>query len=435
MNTLGEMIESGLKKATREFTRAKMQAHGRREHRISQWQIDRWNKQDEEQQLKAAAYKVMPQAYKAVSDNGRLPANARQIYYQIRPLVLKATGGKIWKNSETFTQRVLNDYLNGHPQETADWDIVYDARGHFNEPHVPRKIGIGTLDVRGYLSTWDLEPGFGIHIEDIIQTHGPRNRYKFALFIEKEGFDELLAASKIAERFDLAIFSSKGQSTTATRRLVDELSGAGVTVLLLHDFDIAGFTIMHWLCHSNERYAFRNVPNVIDLGLRLSDVEELGLESEEQVHKQHKSPTEKFLDWDDDITKEERAFLRGEMMTYGGWRGQRVELNAMTSAQFVEWLEKKLKKAGVKKVVPDSKILAKAWKRALAVAKAREAIEEIEEDEPDLVVLPKNLQAKIQRLLKRRPTMSWDMAVTRIAEKHLQEHASVTGGEQQEVLK
>jgi hypothetical protein len=434
MNTLGEMIESGLKKATREFTRAKRQAYGRREDRISQWQIDRWRKQNKEQELKAAAYEFMPQAYMAASGNGQLPANARQILYKIRPLMLKVTGGEFWKKTQTFTQHVLVDYLNDYPEETADWDIVYDARGHFTEPHVRSKIGIGTLDVRGYVNSWHREPDFEIDIGDIIQTHGPRNRFKFALFIEKEGFDELLRASKIAKRFDLAIFSSKGQSTTATRKLVDELSGAGVTVLIAHDFDIAGLCIAHWLWHDNERYTFRNKPNVIDLGLRLSDVEELGLESEEQVHKQQKDPCEKFLDWDDDITDEEMDFLRGECH-WNYWRGKRVELNAMDSPQFIAWLEKKLQEVGVKKIVPDSETLTKVWKRSLAVAKAREAIEEIEEDQSDLVVLPKNLQAKIQRLLKRRPTMSWDMAVTRIAEKHLQEHASVTRGEQQEVLK
>ena len=31
------------------------------------------------------------------------------------------------------------------------WDVVYDARGHFNEPHAGHGFGIGTLEVRGYL--------------------------------------------------------------------------------------------------------------------------------------------------------------------------------------------------------------------------------------------------------------------------------------------
>ena len=30
--------------------------------------------------------------------------------------------------------------------------MVYDDRGHFSEPHIKRVIGLGTLNVRAYLS-------------------------------------------------------------------------------------------------------------------------------------------------------------------------------------------------------------------------------------------------------------------------------------------
>jgi hypothetical protein len=113
---LNEALASGLKKVTAEFTRAKMQAYRQREDRVSQWQIDRWEKQDEDRQLKAAAYKVIPQAYAAASDNGKLPAKVRQVYYQIRPLVMELTGGKTWKNSDTFTQGVFLRLSAGSPQ-------------------------------------------------------------------------------------------------------------------------------------------------------------------------------------------------------------------------------------------------------------------------------------------------------------------------------
>ena len=60
--------------------------------------------------------------------------------------------------------------------------------------------------------------------------------------------------ARIAERYDLAIFSTKGMSVTAARKLVDELRVLGVTTLIAHDFDIAAMSIAHWLSHSNERY-------------------------------------------------------------------------------------------------------------------------------------------------------------------------------------
>ena len=118
---------------------------------------------------------------------------------------------------------------------TADWDVVYDARGHLAEPHVKNELGLGTLEVRSYVASWhdDDEPDdLEIDIDQLYPTRGPQNRYEFALFIEKEGFDAILERSGIAKRYDLAIFSSKGMSTAATRMLVDHLSEAGVTILV-----------------------------------------------------------------------------------------------------------------------------------------------------------------------------------------------------------
>ena len=101
------------------------------------------------------------------------------------------------------------------------------------------------------------------------------------LFLEKEGFTQILEAAQIAERYDIAIMSTKGMSVTAARTLVEELCGKrGLPLFVLHDFDVTGFSIKKTLTESGERYQFRHKVNFIDLGLRLTDVEELGLESE-----------------------------------------------------------------------------------------------------------------------------------------------------------
>jgi Topoisomerase 6 subunit A/Spo11, Toprim domain len=417
--TLKQVIGEGLKKASNEFTRAKRAAYRKhKEGRVSQWQLDRWEKQEAEQELKAAAYEVIETGYLLASDKGTLPANVRQIFYQVRPLVLEAVG-RIWKKSETFTQSVLQDYLRDFPEETKDWDIVYDARGHFTEPHQDEQIGCGTLEVRSYIQSWydfthDPPP---IKIKGGFPTFGPKNRFKFALFIEKEGFDQLLDRANIAGRYDLAIFSTKGQTVTAARKLVDELSAAGVTTLIVHDFDVAGLSIAHWLWHSNDRYEFEHEPKVIDLGLRLADVQELGLQTEEQVHGQKKYPGDKFLDWDDDpVSDEEAEIVCGTAYSYtkGGWPGQRVELNALTARQFIEWLEKKLRQAGVKKVVPGKETLAAAWKRAVAIHQARKLITTMDKK---TAKAPKDLEKKLRALLKRQPHLSWDSALLHIASK------------------
>jgi hypothetical protein len=100
------------------------------------------------------------------------------------------------------------------------------------------------------------------------------DRYSAVLFIEKEGFNALLARARIAERFDIAIMS-----TTAARHLLDRLAPRIDKVLVAHDFDVSGFSIFGTLGSDGRRYRFHNDVHVVDLGLPLSDVEALGLDS------------------------------------------------------------------------------------------------------------------------------------------------------------
>ena len=80
-------------------------------------------------------------------------------------------------------------------------------------PHGRGRVPLSTLDVEAYIAT-----------------KGWRDYYGAALFVEKEGFMPLFERVDLAERFDLAIMSTKGVIHTAARALVDELRqwGAGV---------------------------------------------------------------------------------------------------------------------------------------------------------------------------------------------------------------
>jgi len=108
--------------------------------------------------------------------------------------------------------------------------------------------------------------------------------------------------------------------------------------------------------------------------------------------------------------------------TVGGERysylGERVELNAMTSGQLVSWLERKLTEAGVEKVMPEKPVLTAAYQRAVFLQRAEEEIERQRESltpigEPG----PRDLSAKVRRLLGKDPTMSWDEAVWELVRK------------------
>ena len=408
----------GLAALTAKWRKAKR--HEDKEHHLSQAHLERLRHDIERDKIKDAAYATMKKAYRLASANHTLPANARQIMYSSRPLVLERTGGKCWTKSSYFTQVLLPDYIREHPDETADWDVVYDDRGDFTEPHTGKRIGLGTLAVRDYVDSWEN----GVPVRDVPEidldarypTSGPRHRYRFALFIEKQGFRPILEAAHIEERFDIGIMSTKGMSVTAARRLVEELTRQGVTILVAHDFDISGLGNLYTLGHDTRRYEFTIEPNLIDLGLRLADVKKMKLQSEPVTIKQKKNPCE--LLWDYGATDAERKFLVRER-NYYGWNGQRVELNAMTSDQFIAWIERKLKENGVEKLVPEKKVLDAAWRRgrlfARVEAQVNKTIKEAVKQPPEAA--PKRLAHQVREMLAKHPSLAWDDAIARLAKK------------------
>jgi hypothetical protein len=353
-----------------------------------------------------AADRVMRDAYMTASANGTLPANPRQIYYAARPEMLRLTE-KTSIDSKYFTQTLLTEYMRRRPDATANWNIAWDDRGHFSEPHTGREIGLGTLAVRDYIAKLRKPKILNAGVSAVkADTMGPSGRYSAVLFLEKEGFTQILEAARIAERYDLAIMSTKGMSVTAARTLVEELCGKrGLKLLVLHDFDVAGFSIKQTLVTSNRRYSFRHAINFIDLGLRLADVEEMGLDAEPTSNKSDDDRIAERLRING-ATDEEVAFLIGE---------ERVELNAMSSDVFVEFVERKLIEHGVAKVIPPAEMLAEAFTTFERGRLAYEALKaELERLNKEPVDVPADLADRVKAHLVENPAETWDAAVKAI---------------------
>jgi hypothetical protein len=302
--------------------------------------------------------------------------------------------------------------MEANPGKTASWDVVYDARGHLQEPHTGLRVDLGTLDVRHYVKNWHTEtPDLIINPMGLgVETQGPANRYKFGLFIEKEGFNTLLERAQIAQKYDIAIMSTKGMSVTASRDLVARWSGQGVTTLVVHDCDKYGFTICHTLQTSTRRFRFITTPKVQCLGLRLADARSMNLEAEsvDYKHWANKKTMEAA-----GATAEEAEFLCGD-----GMEGQRIELNAMDSQQFINWLEEKLQEAGVTKVVPDNETLQAAYRRAVLVARGNKALAQVQAEwntnGNSEVAIPEDLSEQIKALITG-TNRSWDDAILDVA--------------------
>ncbi len=411
-----DLIKS-LKAVTKKWKQAKR--HADKENRVRQQMLDKLHREYvPEASIKEAAYDSMVQAYMLASASNTLPANARQIMYAARPLVLERTGGKCWQDSSYFTQHLLPDFLELNPELTADWDVAYDARGRFDEPHTQQRTDLGTLEVRRYLHTWrnDLSDSAEVQVDYMYPTCGPSYRYAYALFIEKEGFSSLLRRADIANRYDIAIMSTKGMSVTAARRLVEELSNQDATILVLRDFDKSGFSIVNTLKSDTRRYKFDKPPKIVDLGLRLADVQELELQSEPVVYNSKVDPRINLKE--SGASALERNFLVRQE-TADGWRGERVELNAMASNVFIEWLESKLEGIGVRKIVPDAESLATSYRRAYKLAIVERTINQTLMSLEDIdIEIPKELGKQIAESING-TSKPWDVAVGELASKYL----------------
>jgi hypothetical protein len=355
--------------------------------------------------MKDAAFEIMEKAYQKASAG--LSATATQIMYAARTYIQDQTDKTL--NRQYFNGTLLPQYMAENPETTANWDVTYDDRGHFVDPHTGETIGLGTVSVRGYLHDVSAPEFRQPKLESAcIITRGPHCGFGGLFYIEKEGFLDIMARVQLAQRLDLGIMSCKGNSVVAARRFADELCHKyKIPLFVLHDFDKSGLTILNSLRSNSRRYNFRNNIDVFDLGLRLEDVERLGL----------MGLTEKVSDKG---SREKRA---QNMRNNGATEAEidflldkRVELNALDSGQFVSFVEEKLIECGARKVVPDQDQIEKAYKlfvrgrhEEILIQRERAKIDQIK------IELPGNLMEQVNHYLKQHPHVRWDDAVASIA--------------------
>lgn len=355
--------------------------------------------------IKDAAFEIMEEAYLKASAKGTLPANARQIMYAARPYILERTG-QIKLNDAYFTQTLLPAFMDDCPDLTAKWDVVYDARGHLVEPHTDHSLALGTIHVREYLQRRPRQ-GAGALIStsaDLHPTIGPGDRYGAVLFLEKEGFEPLLRAARISERFDVAVMSTKGMSVIAARALIDRLSSAGIKILVAHDLDMAGIRIFGTLGSDSSRYQFSHRPDVRRLGLTLDQAVSMNLQSERQeVQGDHARILEGLRN---------HGASEGELKFIAS--GQRVELNAMPSDQFVEWIETSLRANNVQKVIPSAATVEQQARHILGLRHLKRSVSDLEQEARNhaaKVQLPSDLDSRMRLVFEKNPTLPWEDAL------------------------
>jgi hypothetical protein len=353
--------------------------------------------------IKDAVWQVLPGAYNKASSGGAYPALARQIYYAARPAILELTG-KDTLDANYFSYSLLPLFMRERPDLTKSWRVHFKPRGNLTEPHTDRKIPLGTAEVDQYRRGWTNgvfggpSSFIGPWLPD---TCGPHNRFGGVLAIEKEGFADLLIEIGLGRKYDLAIIGNEGQSVEAELVLVDALQ---LPLFVLHDFDRTGITIAKNLRSGTWRHRYANSFPVVDVGLRLHQID--GLEDEPISPDNLKSVGDDRLR-ECGATANEIEFL-----------GQRrVELNALTTEALVTLVEDALREHNVAKVIPKAKDLANAWRAAKAHSDLIKAVEEAcaKADQWQQAEAPADLSAEVELILREDPTMPWHEAMWRIA--------------------
>jgi hypothetical protein len=218
-----------------------------------------------------------------------------------------------------------------------------EPRGSIYHPHLAETITLGDLMVETYE-----RPAWG---------------YNKVIYIEKEGFSEALKAVQWPERHDCMLMSSKGFTTRAARDLVDKLAAHDepVTIFCVHEADAPGTMIYQTFQEATRARGARKV-KIVNLGLEPWEAIEMGLEVEAIPEKDRRKAVADYVGIDNDDED------------WDEWlQTHRVELNAMTTPQFIEWLDEKM--ADHDKLVPPDEVIGAELDSRIE-AQVREAIRE-----------------------------------------------------------
>jgi hypothetical protein len=263
-----------------------------------------------------------------VSGDGAHRFMIRQLLYRLRPIVMAEIGEELKVGNFTT---IITDYEN----ERGEIPGMYrEPRGTIYHPHLDETITLGTLMVEEY--------------------ERPSWTFNKLVYIEKEGFSEALKDERWAERHDCALISSKGFSTRAARDLVDKLAehDEPVTIFCVHDADAYGTVIYQTFQQETKARGARKI-EIINLGLEPWEALEMGLEVETVEAGERRKPVADYVIERDDLPSDYDADADGD---WADWlQTHRVELNAMTTPEFIAWLDGKM--AAYDKLVPPPDVL------------------------------------------------------------------------------
>jgi len=300
-------------------------------------------------------FKTMVRAHLAAAigetSGGGYAYKQRQLFYVVRRIISHLGGGELLYGN---FKKIVTEYESeiGH-----DLPGMYrDDRGTLYHPHTGELISLGSQMVEFY------KP--------------PDWTYNKVLYIEKEGFYGILRAAKWPERHDCALLTSKGQATRAAKDLIDLLGprAEGMTFYCAHDADAAGTVIYEALQEATKARPARKV-RIVNIGLEPEEGLETGLEPE--VVGPQKGGGRRAV----------ASYVSAKMTEW--LQTNRVELNAMTTPQFLKWLDEKV---GDEKLIPPESVMVDELNK--------QAEEKLKQDITDQILKEQDLDGQVRTALE-----------------------------------
>jgi hypothetical protein len=316
-----------------------------------------------------------------LSGGGTCIFSLRQLFYYIRPFLIAVIGRE--PDYGNFS-RIIGKFEDEH----EDIEGLYrDDRGTLYHPHTGDRIALGTRSVAKY--------------------ERPKWLINKILYCEKEGFFPILLHALWPERHDCALLTSKGYATRAVRevlRLIAETKEP-IVFYCLHDGDGPGTMIYQTLARELEKHGI----TVVNLGLDPAEAREMGLVHEPvSSGKKRKDGKAARIPVADYIPDEDKEWLQR----------YRIELNAMTTPQFLAFLDRKLgdhiRKEGIPhKVIPPAKVvksqLEQETRNELTRRLTEEAIQEAKIDSRVNAIMKTNKAKLTARATKLTPRLSKEL--------------------------
>jgi len=272
----------------------------------------------------------LSEAYRLASSGGKYAITARQIFYKLREL----SGLEETANTYSdFTQNILTEWLEENPE--AEEKVYFAERGNFYIGS--DQNGLGTGAVRSVInSDGNAQNNFITYggLSDAVYLKPDfdlRYQYDKVLYIEKTGFDAILKAERVGEKYHTIIVSGQGFGTRAAKMLLYHFQKQGMKIYCLHDLDYHGVDIINSLREPNEKFTEEII--IEDMGITLADVHRYGIKPERipiTATDYKKIDKTRF-------TAEQRQFFFPDETAV-----QRVELNAFSTDQILAIISEKL---------------------------------------------------------------------------------------------